>query len=1221
MERKNLAATAAEPALAAFVPQDRRDALSQARTLPERSHGAALFADLSGFTRLTERLARSLGPLRGAEELSALLREVYEPLIAEVEHAEGSVLGFSGDAITCWVDGDDGSRALRAAHAMQAHMASATDRPLPDGTTTGLKLKVAVAVGGVSRFVVGDPDIQVMDVLAGATLEALAAAEHVAQPGEVVMACTSDARPRFLEIRHDPDSGLAVGVVAPERVARQPVVIRPVPDVDALVASWLPRTVRERLQRGVGAFLAGFRPAAALFLSFRGIDYDGDPFAGAKLDAFVRWAQRVIDDHGGTLIQLTIGDKGSYLFAAFGAPVAHEDDAVRAVAAARALSAGSVEPVRGVRIGLTHGAMFTGTYGSRGRCTYGVLGPMTNLSARLMTAANDGEVLCNPSLARLAARRFRMEERGTRRLKGVADPVPVFSPVSETLGAGTEASPMLGRAVELATLVDALRGVRLGAPPVIVIEAEAGLGKTRILGALATEAERLGMTVLRGAARAAGPEQPYGAWRSLVADALGLAAQELSATAAQTALAGLDPGLAGYLPVLHDILGLGVHQAVDLEGEQRRNLLTEAVTQVLIARARRDPLALLVDDGHRLDGLSADLLSSFVERARRARTPVVVVLARRPDDAQAPGLADALQVDLGPLDDGVLDQVIAHQLGVAVEGVPDALRALLAERGNGNPMVAESLVQHLLSEALLRLEPGRDGPRYRLEGSRQELAAVPGTLRGLLLSRIDHLDPGVQLTLKVAAVAGRDFTVDPVRVALERVAGTPESSTRASIGTLSDRGLVDAALLDDHYRFRQALAQEVAYETLLFAQRRAFHRELAAWFRSHGDRDVSTLAHHAYHAAVGSDEAELLAQAAEAQVALARTLIELGAYQDAVGVTERGLALLPDVPRWAARRATLLVQLGTVHQHLSRYEEAEQRLAQGLSLARSVEANAMISQALDTLCMVATRRGKFDEARGFAQRSLAHASGTADRGGEARARSRLGILAAYRGAFDEAAEEYGRAIALAEELGDRPSASSSLSNLGLVRVYQKRYEEARSLFGRALRVAESLDSRHLKARFMTNLGLVDEHLGDLDAAERHYRKGLAWFEELGARQEALVNVLNLGELAVRRARTADARDAYRRALSEGLALGALPLALSALGGLAWAAAREGDPERGAALLGTVLAHPARDAEVEQHGAMVLEEIRGVLPSVTVEAALEHGRATTLEDVARLEGVA
>ncbi len=1217
MEREYLAAIAVEPALAAFVPQDRRSALAEARALPERSTGAALFADLSGFTRLTERLARSLGPLRGAEELSAVLREVYEALIAEVERVGGSVLGFSGDAITCWLDGDDGTLALRAAHAMQAQMASARNRPLPDGTTTGLKVKVAVAVGAVSRFVVGDPSIQEMDVLAGATLEALAAAEHMAEAGEVVMACTSDTRPPFLEIRHDPDSGLAIGVVAPQPVVRQPMSTPAVPDIDALVASWVPHAVRERLQRGLGAFLAGFRPAAALFLSFRGIDYDGDPAAGAKLDAFVRRAQRIIDDHGGTLVQLTMGDKGSYLYAAFGAPVAHEDDAVRAVAAARALLAGTVEPVREVRIGLTHGAMFAGTYGSHGRCTYGVLGPMTNLAARLMTAAGDGEVLCNPSLARLAARRFRMEERGSRRLKGVAEPVAVFAPVAETLGAGSEASPMLGREAELAALVDALGHVRDGAPPVIVIEAEAGLGKTRMLGALATEAERLGMTVLRGAARAAGPEQPYGAWKSLVTDALGLPAEELSATAAETALAGLDPALTGYLPVLDDILGLGIPHAVDLEGEQRRNLLTEAVMQVMAARARLAPLAVLVDDGHRLDGLSADLLTSFIERTRRDATPAAVVIGRRPDEAQ-PAIAEAVNIGLSPLPGAVLDRVVAHQLGVPAEGVPEALRSLLSERGSGNPMVAESLVQHLLSESLLRLEQRADGARYRLEGSKQDLAAVPGTLRGLLLSRIDHLDPGVQLALKVAAVVGRDFTVDPVRVALERVAGTPERTTRVSIGMLSERGLVDAALQDDHYRFRQALAQEVAYETLLFAQRRAFHRELAAWFRAQGSRDVSTLAHHAYHAAVGSDEAELLAHAAEAQVALARTLIELGAYQDAVGVTERGLALLPDAPRWAARRATLMVQLGTVHQHLSRYDDAEQRLSEGLSLAQSVGAHAMISQALDTLCMVATRRGKFEDAKAFAQRSLTHAGDTADRGGEARARSRLGILAAYRGAFDEAAEQYGRAIALAEELGDQPSASSSLSNLGLVKVYQKHYEEARPLFQRALRMAERLESRHLKARFVTNLGLVDEHLGDLDAAEQHYREGLAWFEELGARQEALVNVLNLGELAMRRGRAGVAREAYRRALSEGMALGALPLVLSAVGGLAWAKVRDGEPERGAELLGTTLAHPARDAEVEQHGAMVLEEIRGALESTAVEAALERGRATSLEDVARLE---
>ena len=155
---------------------DRRHAMMRGEPLPERTHGAALFADISGFTPLTEALARTLGPQRGAEELTRQLNLVYDALIAEVDRYGGSTISFSGDAITCWFNHDDGHRATQTALAMQRAMQAFTAIGLPNGDTVSLALKVAVTSGIVQRFVVGDPSIQLVDVLAGNTLNRLATA-------------------------------------------------------------------------------------------------------------------------------------------------------------------------------------------------------------------------------------------------------------------------------------------------------------------------------------------------------------------------------------------------------------------------------------------------------------------------------------------------------------------------------------------------------------------------------------------------------------------------------------------------------------------------------------------------------------------------------------------------------------------------------------------------------------------------------------------------------------------------------------------------------------------------------------------------------------------------------------------------------------------------------------------------------------------------------------
>jgi class 3 adenylate cyclase len=160
-----------------YLPQDRLRALARGETLPDRTAGAALFADISGFTPLTEALTLELGAQRGAEELSRQINAVYEKLIAEVENFGGSVLSFAGDSITCWFDGDTGLDAVASALAMQSAMKAFST----------LWLKVAVTTGPARRFVVGDPAIRYFDALAGATITRLARAEHLAGRGEVML--------------------------------------------------------------------------------------------------------------------------------------------------------------------------------------------------------------------------------------------------------------------------------------------------------------------------------------------------------------------------------------------------------------------------------------------------------------------------------------------------------------------------------------------------------------------------------------------------------------------------------------------------------------------------------------------------------------------------------------------------------------------------------------------------------------------------------------------------------------------------------------------------------------------------------------------------------------------------------------------------------------------------------------------------------------------------
>jgi len=417
---------------AAYVPMDRRIALAEDGTIPDMSAGAALFADISGFTSLTESLAHEMGHQRGAEELTRQINRVYEALIDVLHRYRGSAICFSGDAITCWFPDDDGLRATACGSAMQAAITSIPAYRMPSGFTYVCGLKVAVSVGVVRRWLVGDPEIQRIELMVGRVIDSLAMGEHLATRGEVLVAAPiCVAHPDVItiaewrtDLRGDRWAVLA-GLAVP--VAETPWPAEPdLADED--VRPWLLADVYMKVRDGASALLAELRFAAALFLHFGEIDCEGEPEAEAQIDRLLRWAQDVIRRHGGVLLQVTIGDKGNYLYAAFGIPRAHADDAARAVEAGVELLTPppGVAGNRTLRVGIAYGVMRAGAYGATRQRTYGILGDATNLAARLMMAADP--ILCDTQLARAAAERWDFAALPPIHVKGKATPQQVFRP-------------------------------------------------------------------------------------------------------------------------------------------------------------------------------------------------------------------------------------------------------------------------------------------------------------------------------------------------------------------------------------------------------------------------------------------------------------------------------------------------------------------------------------------------------------------------------------------------------------------------------------------------------------------------------------------------------------------------------------------------------------------------------------------------------------------------
>lgn len=1127
-------------ALHHYLPQDRLRALAGGRPLPEHTRGAALFADISGFTALSEALRQALGERAGIEALSRRINAAYDALIAEVERAGGSVIGFAGDAVTCWFDEADGAaaaHAVQAGRAMQAAMARVPD----------LSAKVVVASGPARRLVVGDPELQCLDTLAGPTLARVAAGDALARPGEVLL---DEATARALgvpveAVRRADDGACFVPLDPALALPEPPAVPTPpaaVPDAETL-RPWVLPFVFDRETAGQRLFVTDTRPATALFMRF-----DADE---GELAAIVACAQQVLQRHGGVLLELTIGDKGSYVYGCFGAARVHEDDPARALRAALALrQALAARPVA-LQFGVSSGTLRVGGYGGTTRQSFGALGDDVNTAARLMGLARPGEVLVSGRVRQAVGDEFALEARPPMAVKGRAEPVPVFAVLGAQqaralrLQEPASAMPLIGRNAEVALIDGALAAALRGAGRVLVVTAEAGMGKSRLVAEAARLARRRGFIGHGGACRSDGIATPYLVWHPVwaaffdVDPALPLRRQwrgveaELRRHAPEHADAG---------PLLGAALGLDWPDndfTRALQPKDRKALLETVLLRCLEGAAQEaaaDGMGLLVvlEDLHAADPSSLDLLARAV-RAVEA-LPVLLLLTQRPADVAAAeavpadwrALPQVQALELGPLGAAQVEQVLRARLaGLFPErlgAVPPALIARITERAQGNPYYVEELLNYLHDRGI--------DPR---DAAAADLPDLPASLHALLLSRIDRLAPPLQRLLKVASVIGRAFRV------ADLLGCSPElgdaAAVQAGLHELQRLGLApaDPAEAEPGHLFRHVLMQQVAYESIALGTRERLHARYAAFLEARHDGQlapwVPQLAHHYARAALPHKAALYLRQAGEQ--AAARY-----ANDEALDFFERALQALPaDEPR---ARFDLLLQREAVLVLQGRHDARRATLADADRLAEQLDdagdghaqvavrrarleidagdfvgarvwarvaiaelegdtAGARAARLVDALLQDARAlyfAGKAPAARAPLERALALARTLDDRRGEANVLSLLGLLHWQGGAYDDAEARLGEAERLIAEHGDARRRLDILNNLGVVERARARHAQALARFEAALAIARRIGDRSGEAMLLNNMGDVCLELGDCFQAAGHADQAMRLCERL-----------------------------------------------------------------------------------------------------------------------------
>ena len=547
---------------------------------------------------------------------------------------------------------------------------------------------------------------------------------------------------------------------------------------------------------------------------------------------------------------------GDGILAYFGFPRAHEDDAVRAVHAALDIADAvpCLQTCAGeklsVRVGIATGVVVAGDIvGQRSSQEQVVVGDTPNLAKRLQDLAEPGGVLVSAATRRLLGDRFRLKDLGRHVVKGLADPVEVFSALgvsqSESRFEAAHASRLtgfVGREAESAELLARQRGAWSGHGQIVLISGEAGIGKSRLCAWLADEVAQTPHGRLRYQCSPYHRDSALYPFAQQFERAAGIAPQEppeLKLDKLEKALRFAADRVDEVAPLIASMLSIPFgarYPALSVSPDQQRRLTLSALRDQMEGLAKKQPLLILFEDAHWADATSLEVLDLLLKSV--PRLPALLLITFRPEfEARWP------TPEVATLALGRLDQVQAETLVARVTGgreLPAEVLAQIVAKTDGVPLFVEELTKHVLESGLLI-----EGPdRYRLDGLLPPLA-IPSTLQDSLMARLDRL-AAVKDIAQIGAAIGREFSY-PL---LHAVVGRDERTLRAALAQLEDSELVfrfgepPAA----RYTFKHALVRDTAYESLLKSRRQILHQKIAETLREHFadivEAEPELLAHH-----------------------------------------------------------------------------------------------------------------------------------------------------------------------------------------------------------------------------------------------------------------------------------------------------------------------------------------------------------------------------------------
>lgn len=1137
----------------------------QERDLAGETRGSldayTLFIDLKGFTPLTEGLMREGNA--GAEKLSILLNEIFEPLVRLVYARGGFIPYFAGDAFTAIFPTTD-QRQTANALVQTASMARALFQRRKNrfGKFT-IGLKFGLSYGTVDWGIIG-ADVKTF-YFRGAPIDNCAFCQTLAETQQIVLdgALLSQLTDNSLEL--EPVGEDAYRVASNIEITGFPAPLECDELTREVALSFLPEAVVDYKREGE------FRPVVSIFLSFEGID-DHE-----QLSTFSELVLLQTQTFSGYFKEIDFGDKGGVITIFFGAPVAFENNVDRALEFILSLRE-KLRPLQEdfnwrFKVGMTIGTAYTGIVGGYERCQYACVGNRVNLSARLMTKADWGEVLVDEEIQQVNS--FRFLHTGNIKYKGIKGNVPTY----KLLGRNFNAKPVysgdiIARDKEISKILSFVAPIFEGSNAgVAYVFGEAGVGKSRLTFELRNQLQtdkKIQWVICQADQILHKPFNPFIYFirnyfeqspeetdftnRANFEARFWLMTEELqsnTAPAAKIILRELERTkhiLAALIDINYEH---SLWEQLDAKGRYQNSIW--AVINLFLAESIAQPLVIELEDSHWLDESSKELIQELSRQM--VNFPIMLLITSRYSDEgtkQYPlerSMVNDLNLPFTEIDLNNLSPEAVKDFSEKILGGPitDNFQKILLRTTNNNPFYLEQMLEYFTESDLLKQTAKEEWT------IKDENVKLSNSINAILTARIDRLSEQVRETVKAAAVIGREFEV-PILSEVMRAQGIfndrfekGNTYCREEIET-AEQVQIWMAMNELRYIFRHSLLREAVYSMQLQTRLKQLHRYIAEAIERIYPWQLESryvdLAFHYEQAGVFDKTCEYLRKAADYartnyqnQLALEyyeKLLHYLGAKADSAGEIKTH-----------SKRGKLLELVGN-------WDEAEEAFSKALQLAKSSRDVVMIGESNTNLGYLSLLKGEYEKAFHY----LSIASGLFEsvdyKIGFAKVNGHLGNLHLRRGEYKDAKACFERSIASGYVAGASTGSAQIVANLALTYMNLGQSEKGIAAVVKQLPLHRQRNDKQGLAILLVNLGIVQYDLGDYDAAGKSYEEGLELAEELANKQLVSIAMGSLGLVIQQQGDYERAMELFRRDLELTEELGdkqGIAIALGLIGDL------------------------------------------------------------------------